>query len=275
MTPPTLATIPKLTPKNDASPSHAGAGNPVLAVANRFVPAGRDLYEGRELLRRVDTKFVAMAPVASRVLEQIVDDYAALTVPSGNVASYHSIYFDTADRVCFHDHRRGRRIRHKIRIRHYPDRQLSFLEVKTKRNDQVTDKFRVELPYGVEALGPGELAFLRSRIDLPVEALQPVMHIDFHRVSLVGITTNERVTLDIGLSAQEINGKTWSLDRLVVFEIKQSPFSPRTPIMRAIQDAGLREQSLSKYTVATAMLNPDLHCNRLLPALRALERKAS
>jgi hypothetical protein len=30
--------------------------------------------------------------------------------------------------------RRGRRVRHKVRIRHYPDRRLTMFEVKTRRS---------------------------------------------------------------------------------------------------------------------------------------------
>ncbi len=245
----------------------------VAAAANRFATASLELSRGRDLLRRVDTKFVADARQVLGLIEPMLPHYEALPVPSGNVAHYRSLYFDTPDRVCFHDHRRGRRIRHKIRIRHYPDRELSFLEVKTKRNELVTDKGRMPLRYGEEQLGPAELAFLRTRMTLPVDALQPIMRIDFQRVSLVGLADNERVTIDLGLMAHELGGARWGFDELVVIEVKQAPYSSRTPVMRAIQDAGLRERSMSKYTVATAMLNPALPRNRLLADLRAIERR--
>lgn len=244
----------------------------MLGVAARFSAATADLVESRDLLRRVDTKFVASRAAARAVLAQLVGDYAALTVPTGNLATYRSLYFDTDDLRCFHDHRRGRRLRHKIRIRHYPDRQLSFLEVKTKRNEAVTDKHRRALPFREEWLGAAELAFLRERIELPVEALRPVLRVDFQRLSLVGVHGPERVTIDLGLEAEALDGARWSFGDLVVIEVKQAPFCVRTPVMRAIAGVGLRERSMSKYTIATALMRPELRKNRLLPAVRAIER---
>jgi len=45
--------------------------------------------------------------------------------------------------------------------------------------------------------------------------------------------------------------------------------------MRALSGARLREGSISKYTVATAMLRPELRRNRLLPEVRLIERMSS
>lgn len=244
-------------------------------TAGQFGAATSTQRDERELLRRIDTKFVTTEPQATAILSQIVGDYAALTVPLGNVALYRSLYFDTPARTCFYDHQRGRRIRHKIRIRHYPDRELTFLEVKTKRNEQVTTKYRVPLPFGSEQLGDVERAFLRERVDLDVDALRPLLRVDFQRISLVGLAANERVTLDLGLVAEESGGRTWTCGELVVVEVKQSPFCMRTPVMRALQGLGLRERSMSKYTIATAVLFPQLRRNRLLPELRALQRETA
>lgn len=198
--------------------------------------------------------------------------YVALTVPSGNIALYHSLYFDTADLRCFHDHRRGRRLRHKVRIRHYPDRELTYLEIKTKRNDVITDKARTKLEHGREELGARELAFLRERLPFAPETLVPMMRMTFRRLSLLGLGSSERVTLDTELAVDERNGVRRDFGDLAIIEIKQSPFCVRTPVMRALATAGLREQSMSKYTIATALLHPELRQNRLLPDVRAIER---
>lgn len=245
----------------------------IVAAAARFRPASAELSAQRELLRRIDTKYVASGEQAVAVIDAIAAGYQALTVPSGNVARYESLYFDTADRVCYHDHRRGRRIRHKVRIRHYPDRELSFLEVKTKRNERVTDKTRMPLRYGTEVLDASERAFVADRLGAVVAAtLQPVMHIEFRRVSLVGVETNERVTLDLAMVARGVDGSAHDFGDLVVIEVKQAGFSQHTAVMRAIHALGLRPQSMSKYTISTALLHHDLPRNRLLPDVRAIER---
>ncbi|HVK75785.1 MAG TPA: VTC domain-containing protein [Kofleriaceae bacterium] len=268
-----IALVPTAAPAAQADLADDGGVAVLVAAAARFAPATAELLARRELLRRVDTKFVAPIPAVAAIIERIVPAYAALTVPSGNVASYRSLYFDTPERDCFHAHRRGRRIRHKIRIRHYPDRALTFLEVKTKRNEQVTDKHRIALAWGAEQLGDAERAFLAAHVGLAVDELRPVMRIDFRRVSLVGADANERVTIDLGLTAEELAGGQWGFGGLAVIEVKQAPFCVRTPVMRAVRGAGLREQSMSKYTIATAAMHPELRRNRLLPDLRATERR--
>lgn len=247
----------------------------LAAVASLFPAASAELREGRELLRRVDTKFVCSREIALDVVAALVGQYAALPTPGGNLATYRSLYFDTSDLRCYHDHRRGRRLRHKVRIRHYPDRGLSYLEVKTKRNEAITDKKRRQLAYLEENLGAGEHAFLAGIVDLPIADLQPMMRIDFRRLSLVSLHSAERVTVDCDLMAATLDGATWDAGDRVVIEVKQSPFCVRTAVMGALLGQGLREQSMSKYTIATALVRPDLRRNRLLPELRAIERMSA
>jgi hypothetical protein len=195
-----------------------------------------------------------------------------LKVPTGSMARYQSLYFDTPSMRCYHDHRRGRRLRHKIRIRHYVDREVSYLEVKTKRNEAVTDKHRMPVPYRREALGRDELEWLYSHVGDMVLELQPQVMITCRRLSLIGVHTNERVTIDLDLDAEGNLEVARRLGQLAVVEVKQSPFCVRTPVMRALLGAGYRERSLSKYVTVMALLRPELRCNRLLPDLRALER---
>ena len=244
-------------------------------VASQFPTASAELRAGAELLRRVDTKFVCTRRVAVDVVAALLGEYAALPTPGGNLATYRSLYFDTSDLRCYHDHRRGRRLRHKVRILHYPDRSLTYLEVKTKRNEAVTDKKRRQLAYQDEAFGADERTFLAGIVDLPIDDLHPMMRIDFRRLSLVSLHSAERVTIDCDLQAATIDGARWDAGERVVIEVKQAPFCVRTPVMGALLGHGLREQSMSKYTIATALVRPELRRNRLLPELRAIERMSA
>jgi hypothetical protein len=230
----------------------------------------------RQLLRRIDTKYVCTVAAAVRFVETLVGHYAALPTPGGHLATYKSLYFDTPDLRCYHDHRRGKRLRQKVRIRHYPERTLSFLEIKTKVSEAMTDQLRQPLAFGEERLGPAERAHLAQLVNLDVETLHPVMRIDFRRLSLVGLDTAERVTIDCELVATDLDGhRAWSGGDRVVVEVKQSPFCVRTPVMRALHAGHFREQAMSKYTIATALIRPELPRNRLLPDLRAIERKSA
>jgi hypothetical protein len=238
----------------------------------RFVAATQELVESRELLRRVDSKFVLPTARLDSLLEALAGNYAVLRVPTGALATYESVYFDTPSLQCFHDHRRGRRPRHKIRIRHYPDRRVSFFEVKTRRNEVVTDKHRLAIPFGHEELAADQLAFLRTHVGGLADLLRPTLAIRYRRLSLISLADNERVTIDLDLGVQGSTEIARQLGHLAIVEVKQSRFCVRTPVMRALQRARVRQRALSKYVVALALLRPELARNRLLPALRALER---
>jgi hypothetical protein len=223
---------------------------------------------GRELLRRVDTKFLTTTAQLSELAAGLDQHYAVLPVTNG-FARYRSLYFDTPDLQCFHDHRRGRRIRHKVRVRHYVDRSLSFFEIKTKRNELITEKTRLDLPCGQETLGARERALADQR-GLAGAGLAPVMWIEYRRLTMLGLATSERVTIDIDLALVAIDGARYSMGNLAIVEAKQWPFCMTTPIMRAASGMGLRERSMSKYVVGLATLQPDIRRNRLLPDLARL-----
>lgn len=245
------------------------------SVLARFRPAGEKILLRRQLLRRIDTKF--LLPVASleTVLDRLTEDYGVLRARGHMLARYESLYFDTDQLSCFHDHRRGRRPRQKVRVRHYPDRELSFLEVKTKKNELLTIKQRLERPFGECGFDREAVAFLEKHCRLRPGSLAPQAWTNFHRLTLIGLNTNERVTLDLDL--QLVRGDTQKVLRgVVVAEVKQSPFSARTPVMLAMRSVGLRPASASKYCAAIALTpGGPTRVNRLLPSLRAVERMAA
>ena len=238
----------------------------------QFAAATQELVRSRDLLSRIDSKFVLPTARMDSLLEALVGGYAALRVPTGALATYETVYFDTPSLQCFHDHRRGRRPRHKIRIRHYPDRRVTFLEVKTKRNEVVTDKYRLALPFGHQVLAADELAFLRVHAGGFVDLLRPTLTIRYRRLSLINLIDHERVTIDLDLEVRSRPEITQRLGHLAVVEVKQSPFCVRTPVMRALHRARVRSCALSKYIVSLALLRTDVVRNRFLPDLRALER---
>ena len=163
-----------------------------------FAPASPTLVERREMQRRAESKFVMPVADAVALLPALQHDYAVLPAGDALLASYRTLYFDTAELAFFHAHRRGRRIRHKVRIRHYPDREVSFLEVKTRMGENLTAKARRPRAYGDSALDPDDVAFVRAQ-GAPGEALFPQVWTDFRRVTLLGTKLEERVTVDFDL----------------------------------------------------------------------------
>lgn len=241
------------------------------AVTSRFDHATVKMLQARALLRRTDTKFLVPAEMVVWILAGLSNDY--LMLPSGNryFARYDTTYFDTPDLRCFHDHRRGCRPRHKIRVRHYPDRGVSYLEVKSKDTSTETRKHRVRRTFGDDSLGGDGRRFVAMCCDLPVDELEPSMRMQFFRLTLLGKYTEERLTVDLGL---DFDGAPpgRDLSGVGIVEVKQRHLQRRTPIMRALRAHQFRQGSASKYCTALALSRPSVRRNQIRPVLRAIER---
>lgn len=236
-----------------------------------FEVASQSLMTRRQLLRRVDSKFVMSPDQLASVMSAIHDRYGLLRVGGEARSRYETLYLDTPELRCFHDHRRGRRPRHKVRYRHYPARQLSFLEIKSKRNEFLTLKHRRPIDFGCVESSADHVAFIGEHCDLPAAQLRPAMWTNFARTTLVGIDTEERITVDMLLELV-LDDRTIHLDEVVILEVKQARFDARSPIMLALRELGLQMVSASKYCTGRVLHDRELRFNRLKPAIRRVEQ---
>lgn len=246
-------------PSNDLREIHLAA----------FTTASSELLQSRSLQKRTDTKFVLGSDSLLAILSALPGAYSIAEARGRRITQYETLYFDTADLRCFHDHRRGRTPRHKIRIRHYPDRELSFLEV--KRGGQGTQKFRQRRAFGDARWTAADGEFVREVAGL--RGVAPQLWTNFRRITLVGRDCPERVTIDLDLQFQR-NTSRHGLAACAVFEVKQRRLNLRSPVFRALRSVGARPASLSKYCTATLLSHPGIRGNRLLPTLRHAQRQS-
>ncbi|NOT32670.1 MAG: VTC domain-containing protein [Candidatus Eisenbacteria bacterium] len=238
-----------------------------------FLAATPELLASRVLKRRTDSKF-AMAPArAAELLFELSGDYALLSAGSARVASYRTLYFDTPRLEFFHAHRRGRRVRHKVRVRHYPDRLVSALEVKSRRTELETFKQWRGRAYGESELSEEDRAFVRLHTGSE-QPVAPEVWTEFRRITLLGLRSHERVTLDFDLAIEGRHGRR-ELEDVVVVEVKQWPFCRSTPAMSALRAGGSRPRRLSKYCIAIAIAHPEVRLDVRLPDLRVARRGAA
>lgn len=242
-------------------------------LLTRFTPAPAWLLERREIQRRTESKFVMPVWAAAALLPELQDGYALVTAGVWQVATYRSLYFDTADLELFHAHRRGRRVRHKVRIRHYPERRVSFLEVKTRLSDLETVKARLPRTYGDNVLRAADIAFVRAHALIQRDLL-PQVSTEFSRITLLNTGTEERVTVDFDLRVRTAQGAE-RLPALAVVEVKQPGLDRHTAAMVALRRAGWREGWSSKYCVGIAFTRPEVRATRLLRELRVLKAVAA
>ena len=107
-----------------------------------FVPIDLEQMDRVKLLRRTDTKYLISRKRVLNLLPSLVRDYLILEIDGNRIASYHTAYLDTTDKMYYKHHQQGRNKRHKVRFRTYVESCLYFLEVKLKRKEK---QLKIEL----------------------------------------------------------------------------------------------------------------------------------
>ena len=143
----------------------------------------------------MDTKFALPISALPNVLREMSQGYAVVLAGESRAADYRTLYFDSTDHVFFREHCRGRRPRFKVRVRHYIDRKLSYLEIKEKTPNNQTIKARRALPFMETALGSEENRFIDAHNPVASLNLSPSLWTNFRRITLVGEYVEERVTI--------------------------------------------------------------------------------
>jgi hypothetical protein len=256
---------------SEADRGNAAATVPVL---DRFARATADLLERRELLRRTDNKLLLSADRVPALIERLIGSYALQHGGVTSFSPYSTLYFDTEDLRTFHDHRRGKRLRYKIRVRHYHDRKVTYLEVKRRRSELVSFKHRMPLDYGVDALGPEQIAFITKYTGIDGHRLRPTIWIDYQRATLIGLEHPERFTIDLDVRcapAEDRDAVRTAITATAFLEVKQAPIKLSTPVMRALRELGLRATSVSKYCTAITLAGLATTRARFRAVLRAAE----
>src|SRR5688572_21703226 len=160
-----------------------------------FGRASAELLSTRALQQRVDRKYLLPEARLEPLLDLLRADYAVVHSAGMLLAAYATLYLDTREFQTYEDHRRGRRPRCKVRLRHHLDRQVSFLEIKRKDGARTT-KLRLLRTFGDETLDPAAVQFVDAHCWLGATRLSPRLSVRYRRITLVGLVANERITID-------------------------------------------------------------------------------
>lgn len=221
------------------------------------------------LLDRQETKYLFPEGRLLSLLSSLETGYRVLEINDRRSFDYHSLYFDTPDRLFYQQHHAGALPRWKVRQRTYLNTQKSFLEVKYKDTRGVTHKDRQQFNHPKELIpGTGSL-FIKSLCPCRFGDLLPVLETHYSRITLVHKNKGERITLDLKLRFSD-GTYSKSLPNLVVAEIKQDRLNPRSPFFSLARQNGIRPGSFSKYCIGSLLLNPGLKHNRFKPILHQL-----
>lgn len=199
-----------------------------------------------KLMDRIETKFVFSANKLPLIFDQIRHHYDIVSIDGNVIPAYKTVYYDTDDLFFYHEHHRKRKNRYKVRFRNYVDSQMTFLEVKHKKNGR-TDKKRVTVENENFVINEEGLSFLKSA-NINQDDLHVTLTNTYNRVTLVSKHQVERVTLDFNIQYEHLDTPA-RLHNVVIMEVKQPRLSRDTIIYKALKQIQIRPLSISKYCI--------------------------
>ena len=257
----------------------------LLNLLNGRPHLGLEDIESVALMDRYDSKFLVPEHWLSHTLTQL-KNHAVLAIANTVSTTYRNLYFDSPDNVCVRQHVRGKTSRFKVRIRHYANTKVTFLEVKMRDVYGKTAKHRVVRGASTwdAPLDDAERQFLHLHLGDIASTLSPVLESRFERFTLVDLEEGERLTFDLGVAfknpGSEDDWKT-PLAHVSVVEWKQNSVNHQGSLIQALRSHPERRGPLgrplrmSKYLLGRQTLQPELDFKTYRPALRDMSRAES
>ncbi len=222
-----------------------------------------------KLMDRLEAKFLLPIAQLPELLEKAQKFYKVLEIDSTRVFPYATTYLDTPEFLFFNQHVVGVKKRYKVRYREYELSGVSYLEVKQKANSR-TKKWRIKSRFYPQIENPDALAFLETHVQQTAQKLIPVLHNKFHRITLAGLQTEERITLDFDIQFSDGYQSYASLPYLCIAEVKKNGLFSESPIVEILHQMQIRQTKFSKYCVGNAMVREMPRTNTLKPTFLSL-----
>lgn len=242
-------------------------------ILSQFESIDLEQMEEVKLMNRTDTKFSFPSSSLPELLDKLSAHYFALNVHGTYLCSYKTVYFDTNDFLLYRKHHSGHLNRYKVRHRTYLDTQTAFLEVKFKNNKGRTIKDRIKQKTVPLTWDTKCADFLVNHTPYLAETLKPVVWISYQRITLVGKSTKERVTIDLNLEFAN-NKQRQKIQNLVIAEVKQGT-REKSPVLNIFKQYRLKQESISKYCMGISYLYPQVKHNNFKEKLYILNKIAN
>ena len=224
-----------------------------------------------KLLDRQDTKFVFNQIQLPLILGKIRPFYKILEISNDLVFNYATTYFDTDDFLFYNQHHNENRKRFKVRLRKYSSNSNLYFEIKIKNNKNRTIKKRLLVDEMNKGLGEKEEDLVSKIIGLPPNQLKSKLNIQFTRMTLADNSFSERLTIDTSLSVKNGTGSK-IFDQLVISEIKQRKYNPKSNFIQILRDLTIPEMRFSKYCMGMLHVNKRIKYNRFKPKLLQINK---
>ena len=226
--------------------------------------------DGVKLMDRTDTKYTFHLSTLTAALEKVRDQYKILEVEGKRASRYKTLYYDTSSLELYTKHHNGELNRYKIRHRTYVESNIGFLEVKFKNNKGRTLKERIKKKEAQQDSWDADSSkFLSEKLPFDFNMLEPVLWINYSRITLVNRFSAERLTIDLDLEFLN-NANEKQMANLVIAEVKQESKKP-SPFIDAMKELHIREGSISKYCMGIALTRKGIKKNSFKAKLLSLK----
>jgi len=224
-----------------------------------------------QLLNRKDTKFVFSQNKLLQLLDRLKPFYRILEIEGKRTFIYDNTYFDTDEFFFYTQHHNECRKRFKVRHRRYCETNDQYFEIKIKDNKNRTIKKRLKINDGNGHFGEEEKRLISETIGLSPQHLIPKLNMQFSRITLADKSFSERLTIDTNLSVLNGTGSKM-FDQLVISEIKQKKYNPKSNFIRILRNLKIPEMRFSKYCMGMLHVNRGIKYNRFKPKLLQINK---
>jgi hypothetical protein len=224
--------------------------------------------------RRTDRKYLVPIELLPAFVDRV--PLPVMTVGDRATFDYDSVYFDTPDHLTHYAAAHRRHDRFKVRTRVYRQSQYCVFEVKHEGLRRDTLKSRIDYPSAdANRLNDQALAHLNEALPGFGRAgeLSATLSTHYRRATLVDVERRARVTIDVDITGQHVNGESFAFGPYAVVETKTTGRPSNAD--HILWSLGLRPRPLSKYCVSLAALNSALPTNRWHRTLATLRSNDS
>lgn len=242
----------------------------------KFGPISLDSLNGKaEMLERIDNKYIMPAEQLLPALEALKEIFDVLDIEGQRVFSYATRYFDDPELRGYYDHHQRRRKRVKARVRQYLDAGFSYLEVKVNEQRSMTAKRRMKIGSPLQSLDEPCMDFVRTCYrdcygDELHKEFEPVILIEYQRITLVAKEGGERLTIDTGMKFSGSKASCRADPSVFIIETKSERGNGIADKIFRAQHATVTKR-VSKFCIGMAVTGQVARYNGFLPALRKLD----
>ena len=205
--------------------------------------------------------------------------YRVQVIDGVRACRYDTLYYDTAERDMYLVHHNQQLTRQKIRTRLYVETEQAFLEIKNKTNRGRTKKSRIAISHSeLSDFSSGDnssktVAFYNKNARYAIGDVTPALATRFTRITLVNPELTERLTIDLGLSYEDLRTRSVGAIRsMAIVELKQDGNTLST-MKRILRDMHIAPLKVSKYCLGTALTVEGIKKNRFKLKIRDIEKR--